>query len=77
MQDRQSKEQAVPAEWLEKYATMRARVTDPVVPVINGDCSACFYQVSTQDMQQLRHRKLLQCKDCFRLLYLPEVQGNI
>ena len=24
----------VPAEWLEKYAIMRARVTNPVVPVV-------------------------------------------
>lgn len=77
MQDRQTKEQGIPAEWLEKYAVMRSRVTDPVVPVIDGNCSACFYKVSTQDMQQLKHRKLLSCKDCFRLLYLPEAQEKL
>lgn len=74
LQNRAEKEKAVPVEWLEKYAVMRARVTDPVVPVVNGSCSACFYKISAQDMQFLAHRKLVQCKDCFRLLYLPEAQ---
>ena len=73
-QERAEKEKTVPAEWLEKYAVMRARVTDPVVPVHNGSCSACFYKISAQDMQALAHRRLVQCKDCFRLLYLPEAQ---
>ena len=75
LQERGAKEKTVPAEWLEKYAVMRARVSDPVVPVVDGNCSACFYKISAQDMQFLNRRKLVQCKDCFRLLYLPEAQG--
>ncbi len=74
MADRVQKEKGIPEEWLQKYAVMRSRVTDPVVPVVDGSCSACFYKVSAQDMQALKHRKLMQCKDCFRLLYLPEAQ---
>lgn len=73
---RTEKEKTVPAEWLEKYAVMRARVPDPVVPVVDGNCSACFYKISAQDLQFLNRRKLVQCKDCFRLLYLPEAQGQ-
>jgi predicted nucleic acid-binding Zn-ribbon protein len=69
---RVEKEKSVPAEWLEKYAIMRTRTTDPVVPVIKGSCSACFLTVSHQDMQALERHKLIQCKDCFRLLYLPD-----
>lgn len=72
--DRIQKDQTMPAEWLEKYSIMRARVSDPVVPVLDGSCSACFYKVSAQDMQDLRRRKLVQCKDCYRLLYLQEAQ---
>jgi predicted nucleic acid-binding Zn-ribbon protein len=72
--DRIQKDQNMPAEWLEKYSIMRARVSDPVVPVLDGSCSACFYKVSAQDMQDLRRRKLVQCKDCYRLLYLQEAQ---
>lgn len=74
--ERVDKEKGLPAEWLEKYAIMRARVSDPVVPVLDGNCSACFYKISVQDMQSLKHRKLIQCKDCFRLLYLEGVHSS-
>lgn len=73
-QERVEKEKGIPAEWLEKYVIMRSKVSNPVVPVIDGNCSACFYKVSAPDMQSLRHRKLIQCKDCFRLLYLEQAQ---
>ncbi|HEV2601639.1 MAG TPA: hypothetical protein VGT41_05040 [Candidatus Babeliales bacterium] len=69
---RPSKIQNVPAEWLEKYAVMRSNVPDPVVPVVNGSCSACFYNIINHDLQQLRRNKLLQCKDCYRFLYLKD-----
>ncbi|MFI5332782.1 MAG: zinc ribbon domain-containing protein [Candidatus Babeliales bacterium] len=70
-QIRHEKEQGVPAEWLDKYRMMRARVTDPVVPVVRGACSACFYTVTEQDLVLLRRNKLMQCKDCYRFLYIP------
>ena len=66
----------VPVDWIEKYAAMRTKVTDPVVPVINGACSACYYPASEQDIIALNHRRLVQCKDCFRLLYLPAAQDK-
>ena len=69
---RPAREKLVPAEWLEKYAMMRSRVSDPVVPVQKGSCTACFYTVSDQEMLSLRRRALLQCKGCYRLLYSPE-----
>lgn len=74
LKTRVEKDQAMPAEWLEKYRIMRSKVSDPVVPVLDGSCSACFYTVSAQDMQDLKRRKLVQCKDCYRLLYLQEAQ---
>lgn len=74
--ERLHKEKGLPEEWLEKYAIMRARVNDPVVPVFDGNCSACFYKISVQDMQFLKHRKLIQCKDCFRLLYLEGAHAS-
>lgn len=70
---RHEKEQGLPVEWLEKYAMMQSRVPNPVVPVINGTCSGCFYVVSPQDIMALRRRKLLQCKECYRFLYLEEM----
>lgn len=73
---RPEKQQMIPAEWLEKYVMMRTQVDDPVVPVQNGSCSACFYKVTDNDMQQLRHNKLMQCKDCYRFLYLHTLDGS-
>jgi len=70
-QQRLEKEKLVPAEWLEKYVIMRNHVHNPVVPVMNNSCSACFYLITEQDLNLLRRRKLLQCKDCYRFLYLP------
>lgn len=72
--ERPGKEKVVPAEWLEKYAVMRARVADPVVPVVRGACSACFTTLTEQDLMSVRRRKLLQCKGCYRLLYSQELQ---
>ena len=36
-------EKHVPEEWRDRYAMMRKSVADPVVPALNGSCSACFY----------------------------------
>lgn len=72
--ERAEKEKPVPAEWLEKYAVMRARVSDPVVPVQRGACSACFFTLTEQDLLSVRRRKLLQCKSCYRLLYSQELE---
>lgn len=66
-------EEDIPTEWLEKYASMRQNVANPVVPVVGNSCSACFYQINAQDLVRLRHNALLQCKDCYRFLYMETV----
>ncbi|HSW74204.1 MAG TPA: hypothetical protein VLG71_03525 [Candidatus Limnocylindria bacterium] len=73
-QQRPEKEQRVPQEWLDKYASMRASTLDPVVPVVHESCSACFYKVSEQDLLLLGRHKLLQCKGCYRFLYIESPQ---
>jgi predicted nucleic acid-binding Zn-ribbon protein len=73
---RPEKEHNVPAEWLEKYAIMRAQVEDPVVSVVQGSCNACFYPVTEQDLLLLKRHKLLQCKGCYRFLYLESTVGT-
>jgi predicted nucleic acid-binding Zn-ribbon protein len=65
----------LPAEWLEKYTMMQSRIINPVVPVVDGICSACFYTISQQDIASLRKRKLLQCKDCYRFLYMESAMN--
>ena len=71
-QKRPEKEKLVPKEWLEKYTVMKARVPDPVVPIKQGACSVCFYTLTDQGVIRARKGALLQCKGCFRLLYLLE-----
>ena len=63
-------QEGIPAEWLEKYEIMRRSVSNPVVPVKNNSCSACFYPIIAQDLARLRHHAMLQCKDCYRFLYM-------
>lgn len=69
---RTAKEEGVPAEWKEKYAVMHGQVKNPVTQVVSECCSACFYHVTNQDMIDLKHRKLMQCKGCYRFIYLKE-----
>lgn len=63
----------IPEEWLEKYRAMQSRVKDPVVPVEQGSCSACFNDIPEQRLTQLRRNALLQCEGCYRFLYMPEM----
>lgn len=57
------------AELLEKYEQMREKVVNPAAVVVDNTCSACGYYVSTQDLAAIRRHKIIECKDCYRLLY--------
>jgi predicted nucleic acid-binding Zn-ribbon protein len=70
--DRTAKLEGINPEWLRMYEIMKARSKNPVAPVLHESCSVCFYMVSAQDLQKLHQSDLLQCKDCYRLLYIPE-----
>jgi len=74
LKQRDEKTKAVPADWLEKYVLMRSRVANPVVPVVGGSCSACFYQLPPQDFLALKRNRVLQCKGCYRFLYIESSQ---
>ena len=71
-EDRIPKTEGVNFKWLEMYDIMKGRAKDPVVPVAQESCSVCFYAITAQDLQKLKQSELLQCKDCYRLLYMPE-----
>ncbi len=70
---RVEKEANVPVEWLEKYTMMRARVPDPVVEIVHQSCSACSHLITQQEMIRAKRGALLQCQNCYRLLYAPEI----
>ncbi|MDP3788200.1 MAG: hypothetical protein Q8Q60_02665 [Candidatus Chromulinivorax sp.] len=73
MTQRVDKQSNVPQEWLDMYVNMQGSVSNPVVPVINDSCDACFYSVTARDLQALRNNKLIQCRDCYRVLYIEGV----
>jgi hypothetical protein len=62
----------IPADWLSKYERMKNSVEDPIVPVINGSCSACYYAVLHQDYLRLKKSGVLPCRSCYRFLYYDE-----
>lgn len=64
--------EGIPAEWLQKYAVMQARVGNPVVPALRGSCSACHVAIPAQDTAKLRHKALIQCRSCYRFLYAED-----
>ena len=70
--ERLTKEKQVPQEWMEKYSRMRNCVPNPVVPVVNGSCTACFYSIPHQDFLSVLDHHLIECKGCYRFLYSKE-----
>jgi predicted nucleic acid-binding Zn-ribbon protein len=70
-------EENVPAEWLEKYTMMRARVANPVVAIFHQSCGECAQVITAQSIAKARHGALVQCRTCYRLLYDPEVMEKL
>lgn len=54
---------------LEQYISMKGTVPNPAVPVIDGACSACFYVITANDLTAIKRHKLVQCKECYRILF--------
>lgn len=75
-QERAVREKEIPSEWLEKYGRMRNSVTNPVVLLEKGSCSACFYKIPAQDALLVARSELIQCKGCYRFLYEREEQDS-
>jgi predicted nucleic acid-binding Zn-ribbon protein len=68
-QQRAEKTVGISSQWLDMYEIMKGRVSDPVVAMKQESCSGCFYGLTPRDLQMLKQKGLLQCKDCYRLLY--------
>lgn len=75
--ERPAHEIGIPQEWLEKYTLMRLQVADPVVAIMRNGCSACFYTITDQELMRLRRKAIVQCKGCFRLLYMQEAMEPV
>ena len=70
IKNREQLAQAVPEEFLSQYEGMRDRVPNPVVPIINGGCSGCFYGLNRQELIKAEHGSLITCHGCYRMLYI-------
>ncbi len=68
--------QLIDPEELKRYAEMKEKVHNPIVPIIKGSCSGCFYALSKQQMVDAQNGQLVRCQDCHRLLYSPQVAGD-
>lgn len=68
-QQRSEKTIGISQEWMDMYEMMKGRVTDPVVGISQESCSSCFYGLTPRDLQMVKQNGLLQCKECYRLLY--------
>ncbi|MBT3455482.1 hypothetical protein HN446_00280 [bacterium] len=71
--DRPELEKNVPEELLGRYAAIQRRTPNPVVPVESESCSACYFNVSKNDLILMKRKRLLQCRDCFRFLYVKNL----
>jgi predicted nucleic acid-binding Zn-ribbon protein len=60
----------VEKELYQRYETMKQKVPNPVVRVSKDSCSACFNHLTAQELNLLFGPELIQCKDCYRLLYM-------
>lgn len=60
----------IPKDFLSKFLHMKQTIENPVVKVENNACGACHVTLTSADINSLRHHKLIQCRECFRLLYL-------
>jgi hypothetical protein len=51
--------------------------SDPLVAVKNNSCSGCFMQLPPQNLNELlAAQKLVQCRGCGRILFLPAEEGS-
>ena len=70
--ERRPQEEGIPPEWLEQYNMIRQQDTNPISYVVQDTCSSCFYPLTSQDLLNLKQKKLIQCRECYRFLFRKE-----
>jgi predicted nucleic acid-binding Zn-ribbon protein len=74
--ERETAIQAVPLEWRTQYERMHQTVADPIVPALNGSCSACYYAILHQDLAKLKKEQVVVCRSCYRFLYYDKNESQ-
>jgi predicted nucleic acid-binding Zn-ribbon protein len=66
-------EARLPPELLPTYARLvNAHGADALAPVQGRSCAGCYTEITSQGFHDLRAERVVFCKSCGRLLYLPE-----
>jgi predicted nucleic acid-binding Zn-ribbon protein len=66
-------EEALPAEFKQDYLRIaKVQGEEALAAVEDETCQGCNQTITSQMYDQLRCNKLVYCKSCGRLLYLPE-----
>ncbi len=60
-------------EWKKRYERVKQTVKDPIVPLVQNCCSACFYLVASKDLVELKKNHIIICRNCYRFIYCEEV----
>ncbi len=72
-QSLQEIEATLPADILPTYQRLiTARGEDALSPVQNRTCTACYTEITAQNYNELIQAHFVICKNCGRILYLPE-----
>jgi predicted nucleic acid-binding Zn-ribbon protein len=74
--ERDCKISELPKEWQGRYSSMQQRVADPIVPINSDMCSSCFYQIIACDLSRIKNKEILECRSCYRLLFV-ESEENV
>ncbi len=73
MEHRSTMLQKLDPEWRKRYERIKNSVKDPIVPLVQNSCGACFYLVASKDLVELKKNKVIVCRNCYRFIYYEEV----
>ncbi len=69
----QAVEATLPEDMLRDYQRLiTARGEDALAPVQSRTCTACYTEITAQNYNELVQAQFVLCKNCGRILYLPE-----
>lgn len=61
-----------PEEFKNKYQRIISRVANPIVAISNGACSVCYSTITPQELNELKFKKIGECKNCGRVLFFVQ-----
>jgi hypothetical protein len=66
-------EKALPDDFREMYLRVaKAKGPDSMAAIENGSCGGCFQQLTINVVNEINMGRVVMCKSCGRVLYLPE-----